>query len=600
MLADDFIALWRSFTKTKENEAYPVSMDTLAELWFCTTRNAKLIVTKMVQLGWVEFVPGRGRGNRSTLIFKKTLEDVLFDKSVQLVKQGELKEALEHIQQYGEGTNVKERIMAWLSDYFGYNVEEEDDDRIEILRFPIFRPITTLDPARIYYELDAHIASQIYNTLVDYDRSSHQLKGVLAHYWESNKNQTKWVFYLRKGVLFHHGKELSAEDVLHTFERLRNSPHKWLVKQIKEMIIHNKYTIQFNLNSPNYLFLNYLAYTPVSILPADTSNEDFPICPNGTGPFKVIKNSSKTSILEAFSSHFLGRPQLDRIEISRLPNDEKILNLEKQNYERLLVNHDEGANYDDNSWKVQEEIYAGSSVLTMNLWKNGPQNNLYFRKALHRLIDRSKMVSTLGEPRLYPSNGFHLRGLPSVIDREHNPAEVGSLLQKSGYDGEPIHLYCYERHGPDAYWFRDECLKYGINVIVNIVNWEEMAQTELIKQADCILFEVLLGDKEISQIQDYQYSHGFLRIHLDDELADKVDRKIDEVLQEPDISLRENKLLEIENILKEHYAILFLVHKKLGTAFHPSVQGVHMNSRGWVDFKDIWFKPEGVKASLLE
>ncbi|MCJ8007776.1 ABC transporter substrate-binding protein [Lederbergia wuyishanensis] len=600
MLANDFIVLWKSFSNTKDHEPYPVTMEKLSELWFCTTRNAKLIVTKMVESGWIEFVPGRGRGKRSTLTFLKTLEDILFEKSVQLVKQGELKEALEQIQLYGEGTNVKIRIMAWLSEYFGYDVEDNDNNRIEILRFPIFRPITTLDPACLYYELDAQIISQIYNTLIDYDRYSKQLKGVLAHYWESNKDQTKWVFYLRKGVHFHHGKEFTSEDIVYTFGRLRDSPHKWLVQQIKEMIIHNKYTIQFNLNSPNYLFLNYLAYTPMSILPLDMSNEDFPLCPNGTGPFKVIKNTSKNSILEANSTYFLGRPQLDRIEISRIPNDEKIMNLEGQNFERLIVNHDEGANYTDNSWNVQEEIYAGSSVLTMNLAKNGPQNNYYFRKAVHRLIDRSKMVSALGEPRLYPSNGFHLRGIPSIRDREYNPSEVGPLLQKSGYAGESIHLYCYERHEPDAYWLRDECLKHGINLEVNIVNWDEMAQIELIKSADCILFEVLLGDKEISQIQDYQYSNGFLRTHLDEELAEKIDQKIDEVLQEPDASLRENKLLEIEYILKEHYAILFLVHKKLGTASHPSVQGVHMNSRGWIDFKDIWFKPEGVKAALSE
>ncbi|MBS4218743.1 SgrR family transcriptional regulator [Bacillus sp. FJAT-49711] len=600
MIADDFISLWNSFNHTKEHEPYPVSMGTLSELWFCTTRNAKLIITKMVQLGWVEFVPGKGRGNHSILTFKKTLEDILFDKAVQLVKQGELKEALEQIQLYGEGTQVKERIMSWLSDYFGYNVEDSDDDRVEVLRFPIFRPITTLDPARIYYELDAHMASQIYSTLIDYDQSSQQIKGIVAHHWESNKDQTKWVFYLRKGVLFHHGKELEAEDVVHTIDRLRNSPHKWLVQQIKEIVIHDKHTVQFNLNSSNYLFLNYLSYVPMSILPADMSKDEFPNCPNGTGPFKMLKNTSKACILEAFPSHFLGRPQLDRIEISRMPNDEKILNLNKQHFERLIVNHDEAAQYDDISWKVHEEIYAGSSVLSMNLSKEGPQTNLYFRKALHRLIDRAKMVSALGEPRLYPSNGFQLRGLPSVIDREHNSSEVMPLLLQSGYSGEPIQLYCYERHEPDAFWLREECLKYGINLEINIVNWDEMAQIELIKRADCILFEVLLGDKEISQIHDYQFSHSFLRIHLSDELAEKIDRKIDEVLQEINLSVRECKLFEIESILKEHYAVLFLVHKKLGTAFHPSVQGVHMNSRGWVDFKDIWFQPEGVKAALLE
>ncbi|MBS4179573.1 ABC transporter substrate-binding protein [Lederbergia citrea] len=601
-ISNDYILLRKAFIDVKENEPIPVSMDMLSNIWFCTPRNAKIIVTKMVNHGWVEFVSGRGRGNRSLLTFKETLEEILFNQAIHFVKQGELKEALDQIQLFGEETNVKERIMSWLSDYFGYKVENEKDHRIEILRFPISRPITTLDPARIYYEFDAHITKQIYNTLIEYDRNYQEIRGGLAHHWESNKDLTKWVFYLRKGVQFHHGRELSVEDVMYSFTRLGDSPHRWLVQPIKEMLIHDKYTLQINLNSPNYLFSNYLAYTPMSILPADLckTNEDFPLCPNGTGPFEVVKNNSDTCFLEAFTSHFAGRPQLDRIEIARVDNEANLWKLDKQNFERLFVNHDESFNDRHTKWQTKEEIYAGSSVLTLNLSKPGPQNSFYFRKAFHRLIDRAKMVSTLGEPRMYPSNGFQLKGLPSVIDREYNSSEVGPLLQKSGYSGEEVHLFSYKRHEPDALWLREECLKHGINLVVNIVDWEDMAEIQLIKNADCILFEVVLGEKEISQIHDYQFSNGFIRLHLGEEISGQVDMKINELLMEPNAASREDKLLDIENLLKENHAVLFLVHKKLGATFHPSVQGVHMNSRGWVDFKDIWFKSDKAKAALSE
>lgn len=53
---------------------------------------------------------------------------------------------------------------------------------------------------------------------------------MLAHHWESNDDGTQWVFHLRKGVRFHHKRELTAHDVVFTFNRLRNrSMNEWLL-----------------------------------------------------------------------------------------------------------------------------------------------------------------------------------------------------------------------------------------------------------------------------------------------------------------------------------------------------------------------------------
>ncbi|MDR4215690.1 hypothetical protein FO492_22525 [Bacillus paralicheniformis] len=41
----------------------------------------------------------------------------------------------------------------------------------------------------------------------------------LAHQWECDADQKTWTFYLRKGIYFHDGTTLTAEDVKYSFER---------------------------------------------------------------------------------------------------------------------------------------------------------------------------------------------------------------------------------------------------------------------------------------------------------------------------------------------------------------------------------------------
>src|SRR5688572_17520141 len=45
-----------------------------------------------------------------------------------------------------------------------------------------------------------------------------KFQGELAERWESSDDLKTWTFHLRKGVKFHHGKELGAEDVIATFK----------------------------------------------------------------------------------------------------------------------------------------------------------------------------------------------------------------------------------------------------------------------------------------------------------------------------------------------------------------------------------------------
>jgi SgrR family transcriptional regulator len=319
----------------------------------------------MIELNWIRFVPGRGRGHASTLTFLLHKKELLQQETKELVMQGEVETAFQLVKEFGESSFGKEQFLEWLSHYFGYEVDEQPDRYIETLKLPIYRSINTLDPAEAFYAFDTHMITQIFTTLVKYDYESQKIVGKIAHYWKSNEQATEWIFYLRKGVYFHHGRELVADDVMFSLTRLRNRAYaqNWLVQDIDTIQVLSRYTLKINLKNPNYLFLLFLSYSPTAIVPKDIyeqKKETNHMLPIGSGPYKVTKYTRGICILEAFDHYFQGRPFIDRIEILIVPETNEEFVFEPES-DLLIVHTGEAIIQSVYKWK-EDEILCGSSV----------------------------------------------------------------------------------------------------------------------------------------------------------------------------------------------------------------------------------------------
>ena len=75
----------------------------------------------------------------------------------------------------------------------------------------------------------------------------------LAHSWETKPDGTSYTFFLRQGVQFHDGAELTAEDVKATFDRIAKPPsgiaipRSSLFRAVEEIRARDKYTVEFRL-----------------------------------------------------------------------------------------------------------------------------------------------------------------------------------------------------------------------------------------------------------------------------------------------------------------------------------------------------------------
>ena len=164
----------------------------------------------------------------------------------------------------------------------------------------------------------------ISDSLISYD-SNLNIVPRLAEKWETNKDNTEITFYLRKGVKFSDGVELSAKDVKYSYNCVFDPANKMpdladTFKDMKEIKIVDKYTVKFFFSKPQPFIMDY--FVDYFILPEHIYNtkkytfQNNPANkkPIGTGPFKLVKwEKDREIVLEANKNYFLGRPYLDKI-----------------------------------------------------------------------------------------------------------------------------------------------------------------------------------------------------------------------------------------------------------------------------------------------
>ena len=118
------------------------------------------------------------------------------------------------------------------------------------LRWAAQSDVMTLDPHAQNHTATSGILQHAYEGLVRYDKDF-QIEPALASSWTMN-SPTEWRFVLRKGVKFHDGSPFTAEDVVFSFERVKesNSSMSIYVNGIKEIRKVDDFTVDFMLERP--------------------------------------------------------------------------------------------------------------------------------------------------------------------------------------------------------------------------------------------------------------------------------------------------------------------------------------------------------------
>ncbi|MFD1178605.1 ABC transporter substrate-binding protein [Paenibacillus puldeungensis] len=592
LTAERYVALLNHYSvpNISEPREVEVALEDLTNLFHCTERNVKLIIRKLQEESLIQWSPGRGRGHRSRLIFQVNRESFLLDFAQRLAKKGEYREAFEFLHQQEEDKAVLENFIHWLNDQFGVEQLTAGKSCKDIFRLPVYRAPLTLDPAKLFYGFDAHLVRQLFDRLVQYDSDQGQVNPMIAHHWDHNEAATEWTFHLRKGVRFHHGKELTAEDVAFTFNRLHNeSMNDWLLSTMDRVEAVDPRTVKMVLTQPNWLLPRLLCSSCASIVPADLLSRDpnaYWQLPSGTGPFRLSHWSDNRMDLDVNPTYFLGRAYLDGVSLVFLPDN--IPNSSRLKWEQLIGNDSRLPAKAGCDWQKIETLCKGCSLITWNRNKKGPHQSLSFRQAVNLMIDRQGMIAHSGKPG-YPARSFIPLGDPSLAFYRHDPAAARQLLEESGYKGEPIRIVTSHTERDDIEWIRTQCASIGIPVEIEYCDKTKMAQTaDISKDADGILTTLVFADDEVCELESLLQQDSSIHQHMPQELRQWMNGIVNEVLASPSGERRRALLQQIEHRLLEEAQVLFLVHRLLNIYVHPSIKGVAINNLGWIDFKEIW------------
>ncbi|GHY04742.1 hypothetical protein VCSRO163_0081 [Vibrio cholerae] len=276
-------------------------LEDVTDILFCTRRNARIVLNKMEEEGWIEWHPAAGRGKLSQLIFKRSRADVSENLARRYLNEGKIGQAFAVLDQDAA------KLTQVIESYLGVQHQEG----LQVVRLPYYRQLSMLNPQKPMRRSEQHIARQVFSGLTRLDEEE-QLQPDLAHAWQA-LSDTQWRFYLRPGVRFHNGNLLTTELIVQNLWQLRllnlfahidrvDSPYPW--------------AIDVHLQKPDTRLPLLLAEACAKILPAESDrNPDFDLMPVGTGPYKVVLNDEKRLVLQAFDGYFGFRPLLDRVEV---------------------------------------------------------------------------------------------------------------------------------------------------------------------------------------------------------------------------------------------------------------------------------------------
>src|SRR5713226_5720669 len=151
----------------------------------------------------------------------------------------------------------------------------------------------------------------------------------LAESWSASKDGLTYEFVLRRGVKFHNGEPVTAEDVKFSFERYRGASAKLLQDRVREVQIVDPGRVRFHLKEPWPDFMTFYGTSATGaawIVPKKyvekVGDDGFKKAPVGAGPYRVVSFTPGVElVMEAFDGYWRKAPNVKRLVFRSMPEE---------------------------------------------------------------------------------------------------------------------------------------------------------------------------------------------------------------------------------------------------------------------------------------
>lgn len=318
-----------------------------------------------------------------------------------------------------------------------------------VLRIAMSANLRNLDPAKVTIGEEFMHVVFAFNGLTRM-KEDQSVEPELAESWTYSDDLKTWSFKLRRGVKFHHGREMTADDVIATYRRVLDpataSASRTNYEMIEAMEAPDPYTVIFRLSYPYGGFADILSDRQVKIIPADKIDE-LATNPIGTGPFVFRSYTPGDRIVYARNPNYWeAGPKFDGVEMRILP--EMSVRIAALQAGDLDVVWDLGP---ENIRALREVRNVRTESVATASWDGAimnnriaPFNDVRVRRALHLAVPKADVAEVVlfgeGAPThspIAPSHPFFASDIP--FPARADIAGARRLLREAGHSG-PIRV----------------------------------------------------------------------------------------------------------------------------------------------------------------
>ena len=313
---------------------------------------------------------------------------------------------------------------------------------------------TNANPIYAASAADRAISRLVFSSLLKYD-SANQLVGDLAETWSQGPAQTHYTVKLKQNIKWHDGQPFSADDVVFTYNTIKNiQSQSPLYNSWKDINVSKVDDLNISFDLPSAL--SAFPYTmtngvlPEHLLkqvpPAELRSASFNIEPVGTGPyewnfFEAIgtpgKDLQQRISLASFGNYHTGQPKLDGFNLTTFNDEQQAIAAFKKKQVNGLAGLEAVPLEITKDKTVQ--VYATPLTTAVMAFFNTSRpalNDLNVRRALVNGVERSQFVSFGGNSTKLVDSPL-LRGQlgydPAIIQSPFDQARANQLLDGVGW-----------------------------------------------------------------------------------------------------------------------------------------------------------------------
>ncbi len=385
-------------------------------------------------------------------------------------------------------------------------------------------------------------------------------------------DDTTYRFSIRQGVTFHNGRELVADDVKYSIDRIMDpelgSPMRPFFSPVESLEVVDDATVVFHLSEPFAPLIGYLTEPSASIVPKEVVEEhgDLKRVMVGTGPFVFDKyETDQAGYFSKFEDHWRdGIPYVDKLELRIIPDERsRMAALEADEVSMARIYEPQNADtLEQDGFNVYRGLSAARALTIINCARE-PFNDPKVRLALSYAIDRE----TFRETALF-DEGAVTGFIPAADEAWALPVseyksftqdieKAKQLLAEAGYpDGFEATLSvstAYSFDVTNAQVLQGQLQEVGIKINIQQLEWGNLLSTFTDTQ-DYDLLNIILvfaPDPDGYVYRDFLSDSPINFCGLADEELDKL---LIKGRQTPDIEKRKEIYDEIQRKLADELA----------------------------------------------